>query len=123
MDKNYFKVPNDVFTAGLNKYELLVLIYLCRCQNNKEFAFPSYETIAKCCCISRRKAITTVKNLVHRGFLLKQVRPSNYRRNYPNLYQVVLQKFNSAYSASGSARRAPKKELVNKNYKDTIFYL
>ena len=123
MDVPYFQVPNSVFNASLTKYELLVVIYLCRCQNNRQLSFPSYETIARNCAISRRKAITTVRSLIQKNLLLKQVRPNRYRKNYSNLYSLSMENLPgaretppSAQHALGSARRAPNKELYNKNY-------
>ena len=120
MDKNYFKAPNAVFGSGLTKFELLVYLYLCRCQNNKEFSWPSYEAIARSCSMSRTKAIATVKGLIRKGLLEKRKRSQQgYRKNYTNLYKLIPQNLRGAPHARGSARHAPKKELINKNYKDT----
>ena len=91
MDKNYFKVPNSIFGAGLTKYELLVLIYLVRCLNNKHIAFPSYQDIAKCCAISRSKAVKIVSGLAEKGILRKQIRSHSYRKNHSNLYAPSTQ--------------------------------
>lgn len=90
MNRNCFMVPNSIFRAGLTKYELLVLIYLLRCQNNRQIAFPSYQRIAKCCAISKSKAVRVVNGFTKKGILRKQIRPQSYRKNHSNPYVIVL---------------------------------
>lgn len=85
----YFQSPNDVFEIGLNKHELLVYLYLCRCGNHGGKAFPSYNTMAEKCNISRRTAIYAVNSLVERGLLHKEKRSdSGGKENYSNIYTV-----------------------------------
>ena len=81
---NYFRVPNSVFDLGLSASELIVLIYLYRCQNNKSDAFPSYSTIAKQCNIDRRTAIRVINSLIDTGLIRKKLigRVNHYRINY-----------------------------------------
>jgi predicted transcriptional regulator len=95
MGKNYFMVPNSIFAAGLTKYELLVLIYLLHCQNDKQVTFPGYENIAKYCTISRSKVRRVVNGLTKKGILRKQIKPESYRKNNSNWYVIVLKNGNA----------------------------
>lgn len=130
MDEPYFQVPNSVFTSDLNTFELVVFIYLCRCGNNGRPAFPSYNTIASNCRISRRKAIDTVKSLEAKGFLQKTLTRNNNGKNNTNHYipsiylsgarHAPLGECSSlpgAHDALHGESGAPNKELI---YKDTI---
>ncbi len=89
MDVPYFQVPNTVFEVGLNKHELLVYFYLARCGNQGATAFPSYNTIAKKCGISRSTAIKTVKSLEFKQVISKEIRyNAGCNQNYSNMYIV-----------------------------------
>jgi hypothetical protein len=90
MDKHYFKVPNAIFSSSLTKYELLVLVYLLRCQNNGHIIFPGYVNISKYCAISRSKARKVVTGLTEKGILGKQIKPQAYRKSGSNLCVIVL---------------------------------
>jgi len=76
--REYFRTHNRVFQHNITSSELLVLIYLYRCQN-KGIAFPSYTTIARNCHISQRTAITAIKGLEKKGIISveRQGRKSN----------------------------------------------
>jgi hypothetical protein len=89
-NKHYFKVPEDIFTSGLTKYEMLVCVYLLHLQNGNRFAFPGYEDIAKYCAISRRKAIRVVSGLLEKDIIRKQIETQAYRKNHSNSYVIVL---------------------------------
>ena len=90
MSKHYFKVPEDIFTSGLTKYEMLVCVYLLHLQNGKRFTFPGYEDIAKHCAISRRKAKRVVNGLMEKDILRKQIGTESYRKNHSSSYVIVL---------------------------------
>lgn len=108
LENNYFQCPNSIFDSEIivNVYEQesgkgklkwvkrtlrgtekIVYIYLCRCSNGGKKAFPSYDTIAERCGISRRKAIDAVKILEDNGFIDKIVRTS-INSNLSNSYRV-----------------------------------
>jgi hypothetical protein len=108
----YFQCPNEIFDKdfeiidqiknvkrNMDNYEKLILIYLFRCCNNGKVAFPSYNTISKRCCCSRRKAMYSVDNLLQNGFIEKKNRgyvPDNegqVRKNYSNVYTIKREKF------------------------------
>ncbi len=85
----YFQVSNNIFEIGLEKHELLVYFYLARCGNNGAKAFPSYQTIADKCGMSRSKAIRTIKTLEGRQLIKKKVRKGfRVKNNKSNTYVV-----------------------------------
>ncbi|MED4456177.1 helix-turn-helix domain-containing protein [Metabacillus fastidiosus] len=124
----YFQAPNDIFELDLEWHEKLVYLYICRCGNNSE-AYPSYNTIAKKCSISKRKVIDVVNALVQKGLIKRQHRKNNNDENQTNLYIIIdPATIDSAHNAppsehdapssapdsSPSAEDAPNKELVFK---------
>lgn len=121
MEVPYFQVPNKIFEVGLTNYELVTYMYLARCGNHGSTAFPSYNTIANKCGMSRRKAIDTVKSLIEKKLLYKQYRYNEVAgENYSNIY-VVNHEISGAQNALGNECGAlgseldtPNKELGNK---------
>jgi DNA-binding MarR family transcriptional regulator len=90
MDIPYFQTPNNIFDVeNLTPQELLVYIYLCRCGNHGGQAFPSYQTIANKCKISRSTALRAVKSLYDKHLLSKRKRPKSNRDNDTNIYYVL----------------------------------
>lgn len=128
MEVPYFQIPNDIFEIGLDKYELLVYMYLARCGNQGQAAFPSYNKIAEKTGVSRRKAIDCVKSLEDKQLLIKEKRYNHERQeNYTNVYRVEhkIENRGSAHhalggapDALGSACHAPYKEIDYKETKD-----
>ncbi len=46
--KNYFPLPNEIFTLGLCPGEIVVYSYLLFCEDRKTYqCWPSYKTIGK----------------------------------------------------------------------------
>lgn len=122
----YFMTPNEIFEMDdINIYEQMVYIYLCRCGNNSGSAFPSYQTIADKCKMSKRNAIKCVKSLVDKGYIQKQIRHGE-KENKSNLYYVNVdiisenkKKIHSEHDAPPIEQDAPNKEInINKNIKD-----
>lgn len=134
-ETGYFFGPNEIFENEIaDVYEKLVYLYLCRCANNSASAFPSYQTIADKCSMSRRKAVNVIDSLITKKLLSKTVRAGD-EKNQSNLYKVLSASAHHAPpsaqgappSAQGapplvhdmhhpSAQRAPYKELSIKNY-------
>lgn len=89
---NFFMVGNDIAdTEELNIYEKAICYQIARYSNNGNVAFPSYNTLAKKCGMSRRKAIETVKELVKKNILIKVTRlgsAETAERNESNLYAL-----------------------------------
>jgi hypothetical protein len=127
-ENGYFMAPNNIFDIDLKIHEKIVYLYLCRCGNNST-AFPSYNTIAKKCSISRRKAIDAVAMLEGTGLLKKIYRKNELDENMSNVYEVIPPSAphapRSAGYAPGSAEYAPNKELgINElGYKEKNIYI
>lgn len=103
-ETGYFFGPNEIFDhEKTDVYEKLVYLYLCRCANNSTSAFPSYQTIAEKCSMSRRKAVNVIDSLVEKKLLSKTVRRGD-EKNQSNLYKVLSA---SAHHAPPSAQHAP----------------
>jgi DNA-binding transcriptional MocR family regulator len=77
IDNKFFKSPNDIFDYNLSEHEIIVYLYLCRCGNNKEFAYPSYSTIAKKCGMNKRTAQRAIEDLLDRKLIKKENRFKN----------------------------------------------
>ena len=118
----YFQTPNEIFETKLTVNEKIIYIYLCRCANNGKVAFPSYQTIADKCSISKSTAIRSIKVLVNEGYVIKQYRIKEDGENYSNLYNVsynigsVTETPPSITQTPPSVIETPNKELpINKN--------
>ena len=47
-NNNYFPMPNEIFSLGLNSGEIAVYTYLMFCEDRKTYqCYPSYKTIGK----------------------------------------------------------------------------
>lgn len=125
----YFRAPNDIFgTENLTAHEKLVYLYICRCQNNST-AYPSYETIAKCCSISRRQAMNVIKKLVDKKLIVKETKKKDNGGHLSNTYHAldpsrITGGENSSleggeYDSLDGEQSAPNKESIderNNNY-------
>lgn len=97
MQVPFFQVANDIFKVkiedeegklvDLSIYEKMVYIYLARCANSGS-AFPSYQTIADRCSMSRRKAIDCVAVLFDNNLIAKHKRKTESGDNTSNIYEV-----------------------------------
>lgn len=99
-----FSISDDLFRLeGRDVYVIAVYAAIKSFCSKEMTAFPSYQTIADMCSISRPKAITTVAQLEEMGLLTKQVRyRSNSKENTSNLYTV-----NDPHRLAGSKRDLP----------------
>lgn len=111
----FFQAPNEIFGTqvnaikeikkgniitgkkkvkrNINGNEIAVYLYICRLANNKEVAFPSYNTIAENCGMSRRTAIKCVEVLEKNKLIIKKQRLNPYFdefKNYSNVYEVLV---------------------------------
>ena len=60
--RNYFPLPNEIFSLGLSAGEIATYAYLMRCEDRKTYqCYPSYETIGEAIGKSRN----TVMKYVH----------------------------------------------------------
>lgn len=83
----FFQVPNEIFECDLNVNEKIVFMYLCRCGNNGKQAFPSQQTIADKCSISKSTAKRAVNVLVDNSYIIKERRFTE-GKNKSNIYKV-----------------------------------
>ena len=91
--KNYFPMPNEIFSMGLSAEEIAVYAYLMYRENRKSFqCWPSYNTIGKALKMSRNTVRKYVRQLEDKGFILTEhttVRTQRgERRNGTLLYNL-----------------------------------
>lgn len=85
-DKNYFLLPNEIFSLDLSSGEISLYSYLLKCENRKTFkCYPSYKTIGKAIQMSKN----TVKKYVE---LLYEKRLIDVE--YTSMYTKDGKKFN-----------------------------
>lgn len=85
-DKNYFLLPNEIFSLDLSSGEISLYSYLLRCEDRKTFkCYPSYKTIGKAIQMSKN----TVKKYVE---LLYEKRLIDIE--YTSMYTKDGKKFN-----------------------------
>lgn len=72
--RGWFWDYNDVFESDLSANAMLVRLYLARCANGDRQAWPSLNTIARNCRISKPTVIKALKQLEEKGWLEKVIR-------------------------------------------------
>lgn len=93
--RDFFYIENDLVDRDdLDVFEKMVYIVLARHVNSSTgTCFPSYPTIAAKAGISERKAISTVKSLIKKSLLLKEVRKETGKNsNATNIYTILSAK-------------------------------
>ena len=69
-EKNYFMVPNEVFSIGLDFREISLYTYLLRCENRDTYqCYPSYKTIGKAIRMSENTVAKYVRQLEEKGLI------------------------------------------------------
>ena len=69
-EKNYFMVPNEIFSIGLDFREISLYSYLLRCENRKTYqCYPSYRTIGKAVQLSENTVRKYVTGLEEKGLI------------------------------------------------------
>ena len=69
-DKNYFKVPNEVFHIGLSYPEISVYCYLLSIEDRETYqCYPSYKTIGKALGMSENTVSKYVRSLEEKGLI------------------------------------------------------
>ena len=79
-DKNYFKVPNEVFHIGLSYPEISIYCYLLSIEDRETYqCYPSYKTIGKALGMSentvRMIVLTTALTTPHAISVIARMRP------------------------------------------------
>ena len=68
--KDYFPLPNEIFSLNLSYGEIAVYAYLLRCEDRKTFqCHPSYKTIGKALKMSRNTVSKYVRQLVEKELI------------------------------------------------------
>ena len=69
-EKNYFMVPNEIFSIGLDYREISLYTYLLRCENRETYqCYPSYKTIGKAIRMSENTVAKYVRQLEEKGLI------------------------------------------------------
>ena len=69
-DKNYFKVPNEVFHIGLSYPEISIYCYLLSIEDRETYqCYPSYRTIGDAVGMSRNTVCKYVRLLEEKGLI------------------------------------------------------
>ena len=69
-NKNYFKVPNEVFHIGLSYPEISIYCYLLSIEDRETYqCYPSYKTIGKALGLSENTVSKYVRSLEEKGLI------------------------------------------------------
>ncbi|BFJ86498.1 hypothetical protein Ruko_29150 [Ruthenibacterium sp. TH_2024_36131] len=69
-EKNYFLVPNEIFSLGLDYREISLYTYLLRCENRETYqCYPSYKTIGKAIGMCENTVAKYVRQLEEKGLI------------------------------------------------------
>lgn len=68
--KNFFPVPNEIFSIGLDYREISLYSYLLRIEDRETFqCYPSYKTIGKAIGMSENTVAKYVRSLEDKGLI------------------------------------------------------
>ena len=68
--RDYFPLPNEIFSFGLSTGEIAVYAYLMYCEDRKTFqCHPSYATIGEAVNMSNNTVAKHVEGLVRKGLI------------------------------------------------------
>lgn len=68
--RDYFPLPNELFSLGLSTGEIAVYAYLMYCEDRKTFqCHPSYKTIGKAVGMSKNTVKKYVDGLIEKGLI------------------------------------------------------
>ena len=75
--KNFFPLPNAIFSLGLSAGELAVYAYLMYCEDRKSHqCWPSYKTIVRTLVMSENTVLKYVRELEYKALILTE--PTKY---------------------------------------------
>ena len=91
--KNYFPLPNEIFSLGLSGGEILVYTYLMYCEDRETFqCHPSYKTIGEAVGMSNNTVKKYVDGLVEKRLITTEptsvVTKKGEKRNGNLLYTI-----------------------------------
>ena len=92
--RDYFPLPNEIFSLGLSTGEIAVYAYLMYCEDRKTFqCHPSYSTIGKAIGMTSKTVAKYVKSLQKRGLIDTEpttVTLKDGRKHNGNLLYTIL---------------------------------
>ena len=91
--KNYFPLPNAIFSLGLLPGEIAVYSYLLYCEDRKTYqCYPSYRTIGNAVGMSQNTVQKYVSGLLEKGLINTEntciVTKTGLKRNGSLLYTI-----------------------------------
>ena len=91
--KNYFPLPNVIFSLGLSPGEIAVYSYLLHCENRKTYqCYPSYKTIGQAVGMSTNTVQKYIFELADKGFITIEptsvITKSGQKRNGSYRYTI-----------------------------------
>ena len=91
--KNYFPLPNEIFSLGLSSVEISVYSYLLFRENRKTFqCWPSYKTIGKAVDMSQNTVRKYVMALEEKGLITTEpttIRTADGRKRNGSLLYTI----------------------------------
>ena len=91
--KDYFLLPNELFSLGLSSGEIAVYSYLLRCENRESYqCWPSYQSIGKAVGQSKKTVRKYVAMLEDKRLITTEptlVRRQDGRRRNGNLLYTI----------------------------------
>ena len=92
--RDYFPLPNEIFSLGLSTGEIAVYAYLMYCEDRKTFqCHPSYSTIGQATGMTSKTVAKYVKSLQKRGLIDTEpttVTLKDGRKHNGNLLYTIL---------------------------------
>ena len=91
--KNYFPLPNVIFSLGLSPGEIAVYSYLLYCEDRKTYqCHPSYKTIGQAVGMSTNTVQKYIFELADKGFITIEstsiITKSGQKRNGTHRYTI-----------------------------------
>ena len=91
--RDYFPLPNEIFSLGLSAGEIAVYAYLMYCEDRKTFqCHPSYKTIGKAVGMSKNTARKYVDGLTQKRLITVEpttvITKNGVKRNGNLLYTI-----------------------------------
>ena len=91
--KNYFPLPNEIFSLNLCPGEIAVYSYLLYCEDRKTYqCYPSYKTIGQAVGMSTNTVQKYIYKLADKGFIeiesTNVITKSGQKRNGSHRYMI-----------------------------------
>ncbi|RPF49619.1 helix-turn-helix protein [Thermodesulfitimonas autotrophica] len=117
--KDWFWDHNAVFDSDLSANAKLVRLYLARCADGERAAYPSLNTIASRCGLSKPTVIKALKELEEKGWLVRTGRVTAKQEHQTNVYLLVTpepekQADRDKKEGGGKAALPPVKNITGK---------